>query len=275
MEKEQFITVKPEKAVLREYISYYYFHSPGKSDETKRFLYYPNFKNALTIYRDSEVEFQPGFSRVTPFKGRNCVLYSGVQRQFRKAEIVSPFEKVGVVFQELGINHMIDEPLMNLNHDSVDMSFEYFGNELFDVFQAKGINEKTEFLDEFFLNRIQSFDEDVLKSAVAMIIESEEKQTVQSLSETFNVSRKTLLRLFQKHLCCSVKEYIDIVHFRKALNSYVSNSETSFTETALENHYYDQSQFINHFKKLTGINPKTFFQSIEQLGNEDTFWNFD
>jgi YesN/AraC family two-component response regulator len=70
-----------------------------------------------------------------------------------------------------------------------------------------------------------------------------------------------------------VKEYLDIVRFRKALNMYQTiEKKPLLTSIALENGYYDQSEFIKHFKKVTGYNPKKLFKNIQHLGNEDTFW---
>lgn len=279
MKAEEFITFKPKNEILATYISYYYFHDSIDNSLHKKYLYYPNYKNALTIYKDSEVAFSENFSVVKPQKGSYSFLYSGIQKKSRVAEIIAPFHKVGIVFQELGINHFIDPPLCEMNNDSIDKSFPYFEDSIINVLEelytTENIDEKISLLDSYFVSKLQEFDEPVLTSVVEYIISSNHKVSVLELSEKFNINKKTLLRLFKKHLCCSVKEYIDIVHFRKALNLYLEN-ETSlnFTNTALETDYYDQSQFINHFKKLTGINPKSFFNSIDHVGEEDTYWNF-
>ncbi len=278
--KEKFITQKPNSLFLHKYIAYYYFHCSSNHGLHKKFIYYPNIKNALTVYKNSNIEFSNNHSISKPNNKTDfSFIYSGVQNQFRTAEIISPFEKIGIVFQELGINHFIDIPLSTISNHPIEKSFNYFGNEfaqLFDaVYSEKNLANKVKLLDIFFTNKYRYFKEETLKDCVKTILNSKHKITVHELSNKYNISRKTLLRAFKKHLCCTTKDYIDIVQFRNALNDYLLlNTKLSFTELALENEYYDQAQFINHIKKLTGINPKKFFKNVKHLGEENTFWTF-
>jgi AraC-like DNA-binding protein len=277
---EEFITQKPQNSRLEKYISYYYFHSSQDTTHSKKFIYYPNYKNALTIYKNAAVAFTENHSKSSPDNTTHfSFIYSGVQKQFRTAEMVAPFDKIGVVFQELGINHFISVPLSSILCDPVQKSFDYFGTDFIhlceQVYNEREIENKVALLDTFFLNNLCDFQEVMLKKCVHLILNSKQKLTVQKLSEECSTNRKTLLRIFKKHLCCTTKEYIDIVQFRKALNDYLLlHNKSSLTEIALTHEYYDQAQFINHFKKLTGINPKEFFKNIAHLGKEDTFWTF-
>ncbi len=279
LNQETFITQKPNKTFLRNYISYYYFHEASKEASCKHMAFYPNTKNALTIYKNSKTVFTPFHAETVPDNDSAfSFIYSGVQKRVRTATIYPPFNKIGIVFQELGINHFIEDTLCNITQDTVDKSFNYYGNEFTAicelVYAATTITEKVTILDDFFESKYNAFQEEALIRCIALILDSK-KITVQELAETTQLHRKTILRLFKKHLCCSTKEFIDIVQFRKALNDYLlSNKDASFTTVALDNEYYDQAQFIQHFKKLTGINPKAFFKDVVHLGSEDTFWTF-
>jgi len=276
--EEHFITHQPKNVSLRKYISHYYFHS-STGTSAKEFVYYPSLKNALTIYQNAKVTFGKNYSKVEPHKAQFIFLYSGIQNQLRKAYILPPFDKIGVVFQELGINHFVKDPLIEVCNQSVDKSFPYFGEDLIkactNIYSEKRIESKVHLLDIFFESRFCDFREEVMKKSFELILHSPEKITVKKLSDTLHVSRRTLLRLFKKHLGCTVKDCLDIVFFRKSLNYYLLNSHPwSLTEVALKNNYYDQSQFISHFKKLTGVTPKLFFRNVKKVGNEDTFWTF-
>lgn len=281
MKQEKFITRKPNNKFLHNYISYYYFHYSFDHSLNKRFIYYPGYKNALTIYKNSRVEYGNGYSKVEPDDRTNFIfIYSGMQRQLRTAYISAPFNKIGIVFQELGVNHFVNQPLSYISNHTIEKSFNYFGDHMINccdaVYSEKEIDKKVNLLDSFFKEKFFDFHEEMVKQCVKIIIDSSKKITVKDLSNHLKVSRKTLLRLFNKHLCCSVKEYIDIVQFRKAINDYlIEKKRDSLTQLALENDYYDQPQFIKHFKKLTGSNPRTFFKNIEHIGHEDTFWTFE
>ncbi len=280
MSREKFITKKPNNSFLRQYISYYYFHKSLDNSVEKRFIYYPNIKNALTIYKNSKVTFNENQSRTEPDSKTNfSILYSGIQKQLRITEIIAPFDKIGIVFNELGINHFVKEPLSNISNHSIDKHFNYFGNELVKscefIYNENDLDKKVSLLDSLFQNEFCDFKDKKIKSCITIILNSNEKLTVAELSERLQINKKTLLRLFRNHLCCTTKEYLNIVKFRKSLNDYLLvNKKLSLTELALKNQYYDQSQFINHFKKLSGKSPKSFFKNVKHLGAEDVFWTF-
>tara|TARA_B110000902_G_C14262057_1_gene570118 strand:+ start:92 stop:937 length:846 start_codon:yes stop_codon:yes gene_type:complete len=280
MNQEKFITKKPNSPFLQQYISYYYFHNSLDDYDRKKYIYYPNIKSALTIYKNSKVTFNDTYSITEPDSETDfSFLYSGIQKQLRTSEIIAPFDKIGIVFNELGINHFIKQPLSSILTHTDDKQFNHFGNDLINscksIYNTIELNEKINLLDNFFESKFCDFKDDKLKDCIHTIDSSKQKLTVSEVSEQLQINRKTLLRLFKKHLCCTTKEYLNIIQFRKSLNQYLLiNKKQSFTELAIDSQYYDQSQFINHFKKLSGENPKTFFKNIEHLGSEDTFWTF-
>jgi len=190
-------------------------------------------------------------------------------------KIQTPFNKIGIVFQPLGINNFIEFPLCKVIDESPKANFDYFGDSfnitLHQVYATDIIEQKVNLLDGFFINMLNPFKEERLNDAVRLIFEKE--LAVQQLSDTLGMNRKTLFRLFKKHLNCAPKEFLTIVKFRKALNLYQrQDHKPQLTAFAYENEYYDQSDFIKHFKKVTGFNPKKFFSNISHLGSEDTFW---
>jgi len=54
--KNQFITQKPESIILQQYIAYYYFYKSSSSEKKHTHIFYPNYKNALTIYKHSAIK---------------------------------------------------------------------------------------------------------------------------------------------------------------------------------------------------------------------------
>jgi AraC-like DNA-binding protein len=279
MSQEMFITRKPNNSLLDKHIAYYYFHSSLDNQLQKEFIFYPGYKNALTIYNHSKVIFGVNYSSVKPDTESDYIfIYSGMQKYPRIAQMTSPYDKIGIIFKELGINHFIKEPLSIISPHPIDKSFNYFGNDLVNtcnaIYKEEDIDVKVNLLNLFFESKFCDFPEQVVKHCVDFIIHSLEKPTVESLTTRFHTPKKTLLRLFQKHLDCSVKDFIDIVQFRKSLDSYLLQNRRPLTDVALENGYYDQPQFINHFKKLALTNPKKFFNDIEKVNNTDIFWTF-
>ena len=278
--KDSFDTRRPKLQLIKEQISYYYFHESEAENFSEKFQYYPNFKNALTIYKHSNVRYHRNHSISYPDKNTPfCMAYSGIQSQPRIAEIKAPFNKIGIIFQPLGLHHFIKKDMKKIISHTEDKSFNYFGDALIDVcklvYETNSIDVKTQLLDDFFKTQYSKFQDDRLKKAVHLLSEPEQEYTVQGLADSLQINRKTLLRLFRKHLNCTVKEYIGIVQFRKAFHQYQdAENKPQFVELAYKNNYYDQADFNNHFKKITGYNPKRLFKGMDRIGDEDAFFTF-
>ncbi|SFT44437.1 Helix-turn-helix domain-containing protein [Lishizhenia tianjinensis] len=282
MEDQFFQTSPPQAKALKHLIAYYYFHTSEVEGEKKSYIYYPNYLNALSIYKDAEFELLgkfETFSKPKPNSGFSLG-YTKLLHNASKANITGPFNKIGVVFQPLGINHFIHKPLSSICPEQINLNFQHFtptiNKVLEKVYQENEIDKKVALLDDFFLNHFHEFEDQKLLKAVNHLHQTEDKVSVEELAEHVGVNRKTLLRAFRKHLDCSVIEYINLIRFRRAVDKYQRlTDKLSLTEVALETEYYDQSEFIHHFKKLTGFKPKSFFKNLTTLGKEGTYWTFD
>ncbi|MFK7949365.1 MAG: helix-turn-helix domain-containing protein [Saprospiraceae bacterium] len=279
--KHTFKTHQPASSFLRKYIAYYYFHQTNEKNGKLHFTYYPHIKNALTIYKNSSAVMLDDYtSRTIPNANGYFFAYTKLLQRYSNAELNAPFDKVGIVFQPLGINHFIEENLSEIINKEINPNLHYFKTSmspfLDKIYALDDLNKKVACLDDYFQSIFVDFEEQRLVNAIQLILDSEQKFTVQSLATTLNINRKTLLRLFKKHLCCSVKDYLGAVQFRRALEVYQSKSQKPLlTHLAFDVDYYDQSDFINHFTKITGFNPKRFFKKVVKYGEEETFWSFD
>lgn len=276
---EKFISVQPKSEIISKYIAYYYFHSCSDNKFEKSFVFYPNYKNALTVYKDSEAVLSEEGTSVSPSDRQQLSIFytTNINRNI-KVSLKGRFDKIGIVFTPLGLNHFIDKPLAEIVADRVS-HFEYFGksfeNRVIAVFAATDDAEKVMLLDSFFEDLRTDFDLPILKKAVEAIILSDGSIKVSELSEKLSSNRKTILRLFQKHLLCSVEEYKKMVRFRHAINfSQEQKEANSLTEIALFGQYYDQADFTRQFKSIAKESPKKVISSISKLGDE-TYWKFE
>jgi AraC-like DNA-binding protein len=277
--KGDFITVKPKDPLAQKHISYYYFHISTDIDYHSKFFFYPNYKHALTIYKGSDVMIDSDGSVVRESKEQKLSFFYTVNSDRNiKVDIKGSFNKIGVVFNPLGINHFISTPLNEVFTKGVAV-FDYFKPDLEivanRVYEESDAEKKGELLDAFFASRYCTFDEPVVKKALQEILNSNGSIRVEELSDATGVNRKTLLRMFNKHLCCSVEEYKKMVMFRNALNYSQESNEHSLTDVALYSLYYDQAHFIKHFKSVTQQSPKVLLSKLTKLGTQETYWNFE
>jgi len=275
-----FITVKPKDDIVAKHIDYYYFHSSDDEKFDSKFSFYPNYKHAITLYKNSDVRFTDDTSIIRPSQSETIGCYYSINtKQSFWVDLEGRFYKIGIVFHPLGLNHFIDKPLSEVFEPSFG-AFNYFGEALEDAaaksFAETNADRKAAHLDAFFRNAFYGFDEVAVKRSVQEILNSNGTIKVEELSDVIGVNRKTLLRLFKKHLCCSVEEYKKMVMFRNALNySQQAGEETTLTDVALFSYYYDQAHYIKHFKSVTMHSPKTLLSKLTRLGNQEVYWNFE
>jgi AraC-like DNA-binding protein len=273
-----FQSQQPHSDLLKKQIAYYYFDKCDDKCATRSFFYYPHYKNALTIYKNSHVLFENDYSTVTkPSKNEYFFGFAKLVNHAAKAVIEPPFDKIGVVFQPIGLNHFLEKPLSEYVTKPITLQFNYFKDSmqsvLDEVYETKDLTKKVELLDAYFLSKYQGFNEKKLEEAIELLFAQDGKYTVEELAQELNIHRKKLLRMFKKHQNSSVIDYIKLVQFRNAIDSFQNKTQkSSLTNLAYGTSYYDQSDFINHFKKLTGFNPKSFFKSISNIGNQGTYW---
>jgi AraC-like DNA-binding protein len=274
-----FITVKPKDDLVGKYISYYYFHSSNEKGFHKKFFFYPNYKHALTIYKDSDVSIDEKGTDVQPSSSKKyCAFYSVNADKNLSVSLNGIFDKIGIVFNPLGLNHFLDKPLNEVFNGPVSR-FNYFGTALEEV-SLRVCNEpdaekKAALLDEFFIKQYSGFEDAVVKKSVQEILNSNGSVRVEELSLKLGVNRKTLLRLFKKHLQCSVEEYKKMVMFRNALNYSQEAEDITLTDVALYSLYYDQAHYIKHFKAVTQQSPKALLTKLTHLGTQDVYWHFE
>jgi len=63
---ENYTSLKPNNKKLQNYIAYYYFDFSLKKNTEKQFIFYPHYRNALTIYKNSKISFGENSSYVIP-----------------------------------------------------------------------------------------------------------------------------------------------------------------------------------------------------------------
>jgi len=278
--KGNFITIKPKNDVVGRYIDYYYFHVSDEENFSKKFFFYPNYKHAITIYKGSDVSLIGDGSLVVPSIGNSISSFYSINTEKNfKVELHGIFNKIGVVFNPLGLNNFLKEPLGDFFDRSINI-LNCFGNDYMEtleqVYDEPDAEQKGKLLDSFFSNNFTGFNEPVVKRGVQEILNSNGSIKVKELSDLLGVNRKTLLRLFKKHLCCSIEEYKKMVMFRNALNySQQAGEDTTLTDVALYSLYYDQAHFIKHFKSVTTQSPKTLLSKLTKLGSQETYWHFE
>lgn len=279
---EKFTVIKPKDPKLKKLIHAFYFHQNDTPNEIKRIVFFPNTNNALTIYKNAElitVSEDPKHFRILDSNENDfLLLYGGIQETAIISEIHAPFDKIGIVFKPLGMNHFINDRCIG-RHLKKEFNFYPIEQKLKPylkyVYATDDLDQRVEKLEGFFLDNIcHSFSEPKIKKAIQMIESFDGKIKISELADTLSMHKKTLLRKFKYHLNCTPKHYCKVYQFRNALNMYHKHKQRkSLTDLAYSCHYYDQSDFIKNFKALAGKNPSFFFNQVDTFSDEIYWFN--
>lgn len=83
---------------------------------------------------------------------------------------------------------------------------------------------------------------------------------IRKLTEKVGYSQKHFIDLFKKYVGVSPKSYLRIIRFQKVILEIEKNREINWSTIAYDCGYYDQSHFINDFKKFSGFTPNEYLR---------------
>ncbi len=275
-----FETIAPCEA-LRPYVACYYFIKSEDPNFTSQHYSFPHTYNALSIYKDGLFDSSPSHFNAKQSSTPNYQLFIQVKRQAPlRVNISGKINRVTILFKDFGINHFISEPLSEImgyhvsqfNSWKNNANFPSFMENLFGHDDGK---EKGKIIDAFLLQLLTPVQLSYLESAVALLCNFEANLSIDQVAAHFNVSLRSFNRKFKEVLGVSPVEYRRIAQFRQSIENKLGQSQFKrLTDIGYQSHFYDQSYFNKIYQKLAGSNPKTFFKSIERIGNDNLIFQF-
>lgn len=97
-----------------------------------------------------------------------------------------------------------------------------------------------------------------------------EEISVSEIGKSLKVSQRLLQIKFKAATGLTIKNYIQILKFRKSVDQMVHSDleKLKLTDVALYNKYFDQSHFIKKFKDVTKTTPKMFNSDLYFLSKK-------
>jgi len=157
---------------------------------------------------------------------------------------------VGIRFKPGGISVFYDLSYNEL----VDRVIEFHDQPLISVIDLD--EQLPERLDKFFCSRIKDNHSTGVQIAET-IANYQGITTVDWIAKNYNLSTRTLERIFNRSIGIPPKELINIMRFvnvRKRIIQQGNNNE-SLLQIAFEAGYFDHAHLTREFKKYAGLNP--------------------
>lgn len=169
---------------------------------------------------------------------------------------------ITIVFKPLGLNYFVDNNLGEI-YGSVFQplnEWTHHTDTLQSILKERKSTKIINMIDDFLLSIMKPFNQPTLEKAVALLSSHSDNIDVNKIEKILNVNRKTLQRLFVKHLALNPVTFKRIARFRNTLD-LCKNEDEILTTIAYKNNFSDQSHLIKDFKKLTGNSPKEFLRA--------------
>jgi len=172
---------------------------------------------------------------------------------------------------------------VNAAHRFFNCPLKYFNNGLFsfsDIFgriaselqqrvaDAVIIDEKIKVIEDFLLMLLSKSESIwLIDFAAHEISRTGGLTSIGDLCKDAGYSKRYLDRLFAEHVGLGPKKIACINRFQGVLNKKIvwQNFDT-FMETDLYHYYYDQTHFINEFKRFSGLSPMAYEKKQNNLG---------
>jgi AraC-like DNA-binding protein len=234
--------------------------SEDKKSDSFRYYTFPNNYNILSVVQNAKVEFEDNKFVVSSTLEKN-IIADLVCSYSKPIEVIykQPINEITIYFKPLGILPFLNNP--EIFKQQVIENFNPFPDfkvEMKSIFEQPNRNSQIEQLENYWLSKFEKRDLSLMEEIVSDI---EENIKVQDIAEKYNLTRQYVNKLFLKFTGKPASEYRRIHRFRNAVSKHKKSK--NLTLLSYDSFFFDQSHFIKDFKKLTDINPISFFKAID------------
>ncbi|NHN25061.1 helix-turn-helix transcriptional regulator [Flavobacterium jejuense] len=258
---------EPKDIRLKKYIEYFY----ETELEDESYFAFPHFNLPVSYVDNSIVKIIDNEVFIENMENLNNSFFTVNKFVLPiKINIIGKVNDFCIVFKPYGLVQFLENTLDWKSSRDIFL-INFFNNFNFPLL---GINsdEKVTYISNFLLEKlIEKQGTDIVIKAIELMDKNE--LSIDLIAKQCNCSPKKLYRLF-KSLCGeSPITFKKIIKFRKSLEKIKKvNPEFNLTEVALDSNYYDQANFNNAFKKLTGETPKHFFKKTQSISQKNIYF---
>lgn len=260
----------PAPACLTEYVRFFWvlestetatfpFIHRATAECCPEFIFY--FKGEVKVF-SSEYNSEKTFA-------------SGVyaqSRAFRKFAIEKAFGMLGVYLYPQTIPLLFNVPankLSDFNLDTVSL-FGKEGSALEDNVMCAGTHQvRIKLISDFLRKKLiqPQKKSSYLSATIRQAIASGTMPSVGEMANSCNLSVRQIERDFQSLSGFSPRLFSKLTRFRALMENFPCKTN-SMADLAYEFNYYDQSHFINDFKRFTGLSPMQYIKDREGVQDE-------
>jgi AraC-like DNA-binding protein len=268
----------PHNPLLRNYIECFYTLKRRPEAKDDIYLAFPNVLQILCLHRRAKIELIENVRTLSYCPNNelvsNLICHIGSPE---KVHFVGEADEICIYFKPLGLNAFLEKELRYYVRSAFSPfdPFPDYRTKMADVFSLENSEQRIRALEDYFLSKLVGFRHPFLPRVVGEMLENESAFSLSEIARKLGISRTTLVKHFDRHLCTTPSHFKKIVRFRSAMKHHRHRfPEDNLTALSHGAEYFDQSHMIKDFRRLTSFPPKRFFTNISSLESGRINWMF-
>jgi len=269
---------RPQNPALRKYIECFYTFRHSTKDGPTTYLTFPSIFTIVTISENTNTNVDENNLVISYYPNR--IIETNLVCNFNQPVFVRYEGRINecvIYFKPLGINAFLDRNLNYYNKGYFpDFNpFEDYKTLMTDILLTEKDEDRLSKLEAYWLSKLKGFEHPFLFGIIEELMDENNQKSISGIASKYRISRMTLNKLFNLHICKTPTQFRKIVRFRNAIKRHlIKSSEDDLTNIAHSLNYFDQSHMIKDFRFLTGYSPKAFFSRISKIENGQINWLF-
>lgn len=270
---------KPANLVLKLYIESFYTLTRKSKENTVTYIAFPTTRYFVSINKNSAItgnRYCFSFRHSSNKSLNSNFIYNLDKPHFFQYE--GETNEFNICFKPLGLNAFLKKDLKSypFSYFTPFEPFCDFKDRIAGILSIENIEEKVKAMEDYWLSKLKGFKHPFLYKVIGEICDEESAgKTIEQIAFNNAVSRVTLNKHFQRHLCTSPVQFRKIARFRRAMKKHsIKRAIENLSDISYLVDYFDQSHMIKDFKSLTNETPKNFFSKISLLENGEINWMF-
>lgn len=262
-----FIQVQPSAKLAKVIDCYWFLKTDASTNIDSREYLHPNGGMGIVLNFADPILFRD-------YRHTDTCIFNGTSTFTKELNLYGVLETVGIRFKPAGASFFLPLPLGELKEQTISLSelnIKNYSVLYSQVYKANTITKKVLIIEEWLCKFFDPKNHipNLVDGALAYLDKHNGMKKILSLTQYLDIDKRKLERLFQHHVGLSPKEYSRNIRIAKARDFIKQSDNNSLTDIAYNLGYYDQSHFINQFKKVEGITPREYM--MKTLNKDDGF----
>ncbi|MDX1463500.1 MAG: helix-turn-helix domain-containing protein [Marinirhabdus sp.] len=257
-------TPEPHSA-LKDIIKEYYYIQMDWNGEAKHLPIVDDCCNDFVVFKEADALFTYGEEQTTvPISSK----------VFTVLNATLPYQlsfKESLTFFTIKCHPWMNRYFFSEVNGSVVLNLETYHPELLSIHSKMlhngAVEDMAKMADDFVRDKNVELTNAMVfvKSVCEYITEKKGRVKVSEISEHFGKSRQYINKVFTAEVMYSLKVFIVSVRIINLIKHKAKHKSAALTSLCYEYGYFDQAHFINDFKRVAGVTPTQYFNSLPEF----------